>query len=84
VRIDNRDIPYDVDVMDNLIEKRIHCKDCKIVKDILRLRFIKGMSFFQIERETGVSLSTVGRKIHKYGDPLLLELADQIGFFEKK
>ena len=66
--------------MDDLIEKRIHCRDCEIVKEILRLRFIKGLSFFQIERETGVSLSTVGRKVHKYGDPLLLELAAQIGF----
>lgn len=59
-----------------LIENEVVCcPDAERNRAILRLRYINGLTFKQVADELYVSDITVSRVVHKYGDPLMIELA---------
>ena len=61
--------------MEQLIDEKITGKKSARNRQILKLRFLQGMTFAEIAEAVDMSEVQVGRIIHRYGDPLLIMLA---------
>lgn len=69
------DFQYDYSPMEHLINEKVTGKKCERNREILRLRFLRGLTFEEIAEIMDMSDKQVGRIVHRYGDPLLLMLA---------
>lgn len=61
--------------MERLINEKVTGKKCERNREILRLRFLRGLTYEEIAEIMDMSDKQVGRIIRRYGDPLLLMLA---------
>ena len=71
----SEEIKYDYSPMEWLIREKVTGKKCERNREILRLRFLRGLTYEEIAEIMDMSDKQVGRIIHRYGDPLLLLLA---------
>ena len=69
------DFEFDYSPMEQLIDEKITGKKSSRNRQILKLRFLQGMTFAEIAEAVDMSEVQVGRIIHRYGDPLLIMLA---------
>lgn len=69
------DFEFDYSPMEMLIDEKITGKKSARNRQILKLRFLQGMTFAEIAEAVDMSEIQVGRIIHRYGDPLLIMLA---------
>lgn len=69
------DFQYDYSPMERLINEKVTGRKCERNREILRLRFLRGLTFEEIAEAMDMSDKQVGRIVHRYGDPLLLMLA---------
>ena len=69
------DFEFDYSPMEQLIDEKITGKKSARNRQILKLRFLQGMTFAEIAEAVDMSEVQVGRIIHRYGDPLLIMLA---------
>lgn len=69
------DFQYDFSPMEQLINEKITGRKCERNREILKLRFLRGLTFAEIAEIMDMSEKQIGRIIHRYGDPLLLMLA---------
>jgi len=69
------DFAFDYSPMEALIDEKITGKKSERNRKILKLRFLRGLTYAEIAEEMGMSDIQIGRIIHRYGDPLLLMLA---------
>ena len=69
------DFEFDYSPMEQLIDEKITGKKSARNRQILKLRFLQGMTFAEIAEAVDMSEIQVGRIIHRYGDPLLIMLA---------
>ena len=72
------DFQYDYSPMARLIDEKITGRKCERNRQILKLRFLRGLTFEEIASEMQMSDKQIGRIIHRYGDPLLLILAKSL------
>lgn len=70
------DFAFDYSPMEKLIDEKITGKKCGRNRVILKLRFLQGLTFAEIAEHMDMSEAQIGRIIHRYGDPLLLMLAN--------
>lgn len=70
------DFAFDYSVMEALIDEKITGKKSARNREILKLRFLQGLTFEEIAAIKDMSDKQIGRIIHRYGDPLLLMIAD--------
>ena len=54
------------------IDRFVNGKKAERNREILKLYYLRGKTYEEIEGLTGVSAVHVGRIVHKYGDPILL------------
>lgn len=71
----SKEIKYDYSEMEWLIAEKVTGKRCERNREILRLWFLRGLTYEQIAEIVDMSDKQVGRIIHRYGDPLLLMLS---------
>ena len=69
------DFQFDYSPMEQLIDEKITGRKSARNREILKLRFLQGMTFAEIAEKMDMSEVQVGRIIHRYGDPLLIMLA---------
>ena len=69
------DFAFDYSDMERLIDEKIVGKKSARNREILKLRFLQGMTYAEIAEAVDMSDIQIGRIIHRYGDPLLLMLA---------
>lgn len=69
------EIQYDYSPMERLINEKVTGKKCERNREILKLRFLRGLTFEEIAEIMKMSDKQIGRIVHRYGDPLLLILA---------
>ena len=69
------DFKFDYSPMEELINEKVTGRRCERNREILKLRFLKGLTFEEIAAEMDMSDKQIGRIIHRYGDPLLLLIA---------
>ena len=69
------DFEFDYSPMEQLIDEKITGKKSARNRQILKLRFLQGMTFAEIAEAVDMSEIQVGRIIHRYGDPHLIMLA---------
>ncbi len=69
------DFQYDYSPMERLINEKVTGRRCERNREILRLRFLRGLTYEEIAEIMDMSDKQVGRIIRRYGDPLLLMLA---------
>lgn len=70
-----KDFAFDYHDMERLIDSKIVGKKSARNREILKLRFLQGLTYAEIAEQMQMSDIQVGRIIHRYGDPLLLMLA---------
>ena len=58
--------------LEALIDRFVNGKKAERNREILKLYYLKGCTYEEIEEVVGVSAVHVGRIVHKYGDPILL------------
>ena len=68
------DFEFDYSPMEKLIDEKITGKKSARNRQILKLRFLQGMTFAEIAEAMDMSEIQVGRIIHRFGDPLLIML----------
>lgn len=66
---------YDYSPMENLINEKITGRKAARNRQILRLRFLDGLTYAEIAEIMDMSEVQIGRIVHRYGDPLLLMIA---------
>ena len=66
---------YDYSPMGNLINEKITGRKAARNRQILRLRFLDGLTYAEIAGIMDMSEVQIGRIVHRYGDPLLLMIA---------
>lgn len=59
-----------------LINERVNGHKARRNRKILYLRFIDGLTFAEIAEAVDMSEIQVSRIVHKYGDPILMALAN--------
>ena len=69
------DFQFDYSPMERLIDEKITGRKSARNREILKLRFLQGMTFAEIAEKMDMSEVQIGRIIHRYGDPLLIMLA---------
>lgn len=69
------DFQYDYSPMEQLINEKVTGKKCERNREILKLRFLRGLTFEEIAEIMQMSDKQIGRIIHRYGDPLLIILS---------
>lgn len=69
-----KDFAFDYSPMERLIDEKITGKKCARNREILKLRFLQGLTFAEIAERMEMSEVQISRIIHRYGDPLLLML----------
>lgn len=69
------DFKYDYSPMEYLINEKVTGRKCERNREILKLRFLRGLTFEEIAEIMKMSDKQIGRIIHRYGDPLLIMLA---------
>lgn len=69
------EIQYDYSPMERLINEKVTGKKCERNREILKLRFLRGLTFEEIAEIMKMSDKQIGRIVHRYGDPLLFILA---------
>jgi RNA polymerase sigma factor (sigma-70 family) len=69
------DFQFDYSPMERLIDEKITGRKSARNREILKLRFLQGLTFAEIAEKMDMSEVQVGRIIHRYGDPLLIMLA---------
>lgn len=69
------EIQYDYSPMERLINEKVTGKKCERNREILKLRFLRGLTFEEIAEIMKMSDKQIGRIVHRHGDPLLLILA---------
>ncbi len=69
------DFKYDYSPMEYLINEKVTGRKCERNREILKLRFLRGLTFEEIAEIMRMSDKQIGRIIHRYGDPLLIMLA---------
>ena len=72
------EIQYDYSPMERLINEKVTGKKCERNREILKLRFLRGLTFEEIAEIMKMSDKQIGRIVHRYGDPLLLILAKSL------
>lgn len=66
---------FDYSPMEYLINEKITGRKAARNRQILKLRFLDGLTYAEIAQIMGMSEGQIGRIVHRYGDPLLLMLA---------
>lgn len=66
------DFQYDYTPMEHLINEKVTGKKSARNREILKLRFLHGLTFAEIAEQMDMSEAQIGRIVHRYGDPLLL------------
>jgi len=69
------DFQYDYSPMEQLINEKVTGKKCERNREILKLRFLRGLTFEEIAEIMQMSDKQIGRIVHRYGDPLLILLS---------
>ena len=69
------DFKFDYSIMEDLIDEKITGRKSARNREILKLRFLQGLTFEEIAEIEKMSDKQIGRIIHRYGDPLLIILA---------
>lgn len=69
------DFEFDYSPMERLIDEKITGKKSARNREILKLRFLQGLTYAEIAEKMDMSEIQIGRIIHRYGDPLLIMLA---------
>lgn len=69
------DFAFDYSPMERLIDEKITGRKSARNREILKLRFLQGLTFAEIAEKMDMSDAQIGRIIHRYGDPLLAMLA---------
>ena len=69
------DFAFDYSDMERLIDEKIVGKKSARNREILKLRFLQGMTYAEIAERMEMSDIQIGRIIHRYGDPLLIMLS---------
>ena len=69
------DFKYDYSPMEKLINEKVTGRKCERNREILKLRFLRGLTFEEIAEIMQMSDKQIGRIIHRYGDPLLILLS---------
>lgn len=72
------DFPFVYSEMERLIDEYVVGKNSERNREILKLRFLRGLSFSEIARIKKMSDKQIGRIIHRYGDPLLIKLSERL------
>lgn len=72
------DFPFVYSEMERLIDEYVVGKNSERNREILKLRFLRGLSFPEIARIKKMSDKQIGRIIHRYGDPLLIKLSERL------
>lgn len=72
------DFPFVYSEMEHLIDEYVVGKNSERNREILKLRFLRGLSFPEIARIKKMSDKQIGRIIHRYGDPLLIKLSERL------
>ena len=62
-----------------LIERYVNGPKAMRNRGILRAYYLQGKTYEQVAEAFGMSAVHVGRIVHRYGDPLLIMLAEQKG-----
>lgn len=60
--------------LNHLIDEYVIGPRSETKREILRLYMVFGKTYEQIEQETGISVSTIGRCVRRYYDRLVLML----------
>lgn len=71
----SEDFQFDYSPMEALINEKITGRKSERNREILKLRFLRGLTFEEIAEIEDMSPKQIGRIIHRYGDPLLIMLA---------
>ena len=71
----SEDFQFDYSPMEALINEKITGRKSERNREILKLRFLRGLTFEDIAEIMQMSDKQIGRIIHRYGDPLLIMLA---------
>jgi len=69
------DFEFDYSPMERLIDEKVTGWKSERNREILKLRFLQGMTYAEIAEKMKMSDIQIGRIIHRYGDPLLIMLA---------
>lgn len=69
------DFAFDYSPMEQLISEKVTGKKSARNREILKLRFLQGLTYAEIAEKMDMSEIQIGRIIHRYGDPLLIMLA---------
>lgn len=72
-----KEIHYDHSEMEYLINEHVTGFRCERNREILKLRFLRGLTFEEIAEIMKMSDKQIGRIIHRHGDPLLLMIAER-------
>lgn len=67
----------DGDKLSTLIERYVNGPKALRNRAILRAYYLQGKTYEQVAEAFGMSTVHVGRIVHRYGDPLLIMLAEQ-------
>lgn len=62
------------DKLSHLIQEYVIGPRSERKREILQLYMVEGKTYEQIEQETGISVSTIGRCVRRYYDRLVLML----------
>ena len=69
------DFEFDYSPIERLIDEKVTGWKSERNREILKLRFLQGMTYAEIAEKMKMSDIQIGRIIHRYGDPLLIMLA---------
>lgn len=69
------DIQYANSHMEYMIDEYVTGKRSERNREILKLRFLRGLTYEEIAEVMDMSDKQIGRIIHRYGDPLLIRLS---------
>lgn len=73
----DNDFAFDYPDMEQLIDVKITGKKSERNRKILKLWFLYGYTYEEIAGIMEMSDKQIGRIIHRYGDPLLIILAER-------
>lgn len=62
------------ETLNRMIDEYVIGPRSEMKREILRLYMVSGKTYEQIEQETGISVSTIGRCVRRYYDRLVLML----------